>query len=116
QVGRTLLIYTGGPEPHSTRTRGQVEILADRHPTDLSRIRASFESQFPMPAPGTASPLGALTRSLDSHDADQPDDRRVPADARPDPAGSSALPSAADASVVHPFGPGALASTDWEIV
>lgn len=45
QVGRTLMIYTGGPEPHSTRSHGQVEIVEKYQSDELSNIRASIESR-----------------------------------------------------------------------
>ena len=44
QVGRTLLIFTGGPEPHSTRTNDTVEITHQREPHELSQIRSKMES------------------------------------------------------------------------
>lgn len=45
QLGRTLMIFTGGPEPHSTRSLDGVEIVAQRDPQELSQIRSSIESQ-----------------------------------------------------------------------
>ncbi len=44
QVGRTLLIYTGGPEPQASRAASHVEIVADLKPGDLSQIRSSLDS------------------------------------------------------------------------
>ncbi len=46
QVGRTLMIFTGGPEPHSSRSVDGVEIVTQQDPQDLSQIRKSLESQF----------------------------------------------------------------------
>ncbi len=44
QVGRTLLIFTGGPEPHSTEAVDAVEIVGHEEPNDLSQIRSSLVS------------------------------------------------------------------------
>ncbi len=44
QVGRTLMIYTGGPEPHSSRSYSQIDVVAEPQPSDLSQIRSSIES------------------------------------------------------------------------
>lgn len=51
QVGRTLMIYTGGPEPHPPRPQDEVEIVADGREVDLSNIRKSFDSQHSAAAP-----------------------------------------------------------------
>lgn len=44
QVGRTLMIYTGGPEPHSSRSQAAVELGLEHQPADLSQIRSSMGS------------------------------------------------------------------------
>ncbi len=44
QVGRTLMIYTGGPEPHSSRSQPEVELVLEHQPADLSLIRSSIGS------------------------------------------------------------------------
>lgn len=58
QIGRTLMVFTGGPDPHSTRSLESVEIVVDRVPNELSQIRSSLESNF-----SAAPPLGS---SIDS--------------------------------------------------
>ncbi len=50
QVGRTLLIYTGGPEPHSSRSLNQVQIVSEAQLSDLSQIRSSLDSHHSQPA------------------------------------------------------------------
>ncbi|MFN3194186.1 MAG: ATP-binding protein [Aureliella sp.] len=45
QVGRTLMIFTGGPDIHSTHAINAVEIVAERSEDDLSQIRSSLDSQ-----------------------------------------------------------------------
>ena len=49
QVGRTLMIYTGGPEPNPSRLLSHVEIVADPIPGNLSQIRSSLDSQRIVP-------------------------------------------------------------------
>ena len=44
QIGRTLMIFTGGPELKSTRSVDAVEIVRDQAPADMSHIRSSIES------------------------------------------------------------------------
>lgn len=44
QIGKTLMIFTGGPELHSTRSFESVEIVTDRATDDLSQIRSSIDS------------------------------------------------------------------------
>lgn len=44
QVGRTLMIYTGGPETQPQATTGSVVIVGDQHPDEVSHIRSSLES------------------------------------------------------------------------
>ncbi len=66
QVGRTLMIFTGGPDPHSTRSAAGVEIVAQSNGPEQPQIRRSVESQR-----GTLSILpnsGAPTISADSVD------------------------------------------------
>lgn len=46
QIGRTLMVFTGGPDPHSTRSLEAVEIVVGRVPNDLSQIRSSLESNY----------------------------------------------------------------------
>lgn len=49
QVGRTLMIYTGGPEPNPSRVLSHVEIIADPNPGNLAQIRSSLDSQRIVP-------------------------------------------------------------------
>lgn len=71
QVGRTLMIFTGGPEPYSTRSLDAVKIV-DPQPDELSRIRSSIESQ---PSP---QPLIRQTSKADlSPRVDAPDRKEV---------------------------------------
>ena len=44
QVGRTLMIYTGGPEPHPQPATNAVVIVAEQPPIEQSHIRSSLES------------------------------------------------------------------------
>ncbi len=57
QVGRTLMIFTGGPEPHSTRSIEGVEIVGSPNLQDLSLIRQSFEGPQPGPPLGDSAEL-----------------------------------------------------------
>ncbi|MCA9132909.1 MAG: FHA domain-containing protein [Planctomycetales bacterium] len=70
QVGRTLLIYTGGPEPHSTRSRDDVEIVTNRQMSELSQIRSSLESLNSHVLP-SGSPIDELQPSSSSSGADR---------------------------------------------
>ncbi|MEM7476664.1 MAG: ATP-binding protein [Planctomycetota bacterium] len=45
QIGRTLMIFTGGPELNSTRSIDAVEIVNSDAQSDLSRIRSSLDSR-----------------------------------------------------------------------
>ena len=46
QVGRTLMIFTGGPDLNSTRSIEAVEIVTPGSADSLSQIRSSMESQL----------------------------------------------------------------------
>lgn len=48
QIGRTLMIFTGGPELQSTRSIDAVEIVADHSAGDVSQIRSSIDSVAPL--------------------------------------------------------------------
>ncbi len=63
QVGRTLLIYTGGPEPHASRAIGHVEIVAEQQPAELSQIRASLDSLSSEASQGAKSSPSDLNSS-----------------------------------------------------
>jgi two-component system, NtrC family, sensor kinase len=45
QMGRTLMVFTGGPDPHVAKSVENVEIVSQRHADELSEIRSSIESQ-----------------------------------------------------------------------
>lgn len=46
QVGRTLMIFTGGPDLQSTRSIDAVEIVSPGQAGELSQIRSSIDSQL----------------------------------------------------------------------
>jgi two-component system, NtrC family, sensor kinase len=50
QIGGTLMVFTGGPDPHSTRSLEAVEIVVDRRPDQLAQIRSSLESNYSAPS------------------------------------------------------------------
>jgi two-component system NtrC family sensor kinase len=89
QVGRTLMIYTGGPEPQPSRAVSHVEIVADLKPSQLSQIRSSLDSPLVVQQRTPPEPLAALVTSPDNLPAEEKSDQ----------------PSAND-----------LSSNDWEIV
>lgn len=79
QIGRTLLIYTGGPEPHNSSrvslaapsTAGQdVEVVTGDAAASLARITGSLESRPSISADSViqsfAGPLSLPTRETDS--------------------------------------------------
>lgn len=73
QVGRTLLIFTGGPEPYSTRSLDDVMIVPQNEPNELELIRSSLESQSVLVAPDSLSDVGSQTldpAELSSQDVD----------------------------------------------
>jgi signal transduction histidine kinase len=136
QVGRTLMIYTGGPEPHTGRLAGQVEIVAQAQPIDLSHIRSSLDSlrivsQGPLNSP--QSPLDSISLAgvdrSKSRSRESAESGPNELDVRPElPA--AAPPAATGYSAPGPFRntanasprmsddrpAGALTSGDWEIV
>lgn len=67
QVGRTLLIFTGGLEPQSARSIDDIEIVNQTSPDELSQIRSSIHSRSSLlddPRPLAAS-LPDSSRLLD---------------------------------------------------
>ncbi|QDV24094.1 ATP-binding protein [Aureliella helgolandensis] len=88
QVGRTLMIYTSGPEPHKVSggdaeagsrsvASSSVEIIADSKEHELSNIRQSLESQFAvigdsLIARESASRMRPAELSGDASDDSQP--------------------------------------------
>lgn len=46
QVGRTLMIFTGGPDPHSSRSNAGVEIVNPAQGSEQPHIRRAVESQL----------------------------------------------------------------------
>jgi two-component system NtrC family sensor kinase len=129
QVGRTLMIYTGGPEPHTSRSSGQVEIVAQSQPSDLSHIRSSLDSyqivtnsrlDAPSVIPSGRQVRGA-SEGRDLESKQRPTDSEPSVEASSLPANSTSElpprplgrdnPSTSDDSAS-----GGLSSSDWEIV
>jgi len=129
QVGRTLMIYTGGPEPHTGRLTGQVEIVAQAQPMDLSHIRSSLDSlrivsQSPLDSPSVAAAGRSKSRRKELSEA-KSNPPQAPSEllATSPPAAtgsSSSGPSAAtenDSPLTSDNTASAgLTSSDWEIV
>ncbi len=122
QVGRSLMIYTGGPETQPQAGTESVVIVGDQHPDELSHIRSSLESL----RVSHASLLG-----LDAHLAEDSADVGSQA---PSQTPSQAADSVGSGSVVHPQSPqqsatpstpaaqlagkdsNSLTTHDWEII
>ena len=105
QVGRTLMIYTGGPEPQASRSAEHVEIVAPGYPGDVSHIHSSLASPPVDKGLSQGSPGDAL--------ADSPAaPRSAPATGEhaAQPAAASGLAAASDLTS------GEATSSDWEIV
>lgn len=104
QVGRTLMIYTGGPEPHTSRVAGQVEIVAQQQPHELSHIRSSFHSlQVGLDGRGESPQSSAVHHRL-------PQAELLPSASAL--VGEAALPGTVAGAASSPE----LSSSDWEIV
>ncbi len=135
QVGRTLLIYTGGPEPQAHDTAEQVEIVSGPNASDRSQILSSLEGLLP-------ESRGSLRRSsVLSHSPSNPTHSNSPASSHSasfpspspsllEPASSPAPTRLADSSfpsifeqpgqtVPQPSEPSInkqLTGNDWEII
>lgn len=79
QVGRTLLIFTGGPEPLSSQAIERVEIVASDAPHEISRIRSSLESHSAML--GEVFPTGDSSASAQERDSSDAEVSRPQGDA-----------------------------------
>lgn len=66
QVGRSLLIFTGGPEPYSSAVAEAVEIVSSAAPNDLSQIRSSLQSHGALVPPSSSHSASPLSGSIDT--------------------------------------------------
>lgn len=68
QVGRTLMIYTGGPEPNPQPISNAVVIVAEQPAVEQSHIRSSLESMRVSHASllGVQEPIGLLPAEIPS--------------------------------------------------
>lgn len=115
QVGRTLMIYTGGPEPHAQAVAEQVEIVSDNSPANRSQILSSLESMHVRQA--------ALVRPSNSASEHQRPQRRSPTTSSDSsPSSSQVIPPLPKTTeqpaptLPPPPQSNQLTSSDWEII